>query len=102
MGSPPPPNFPAPTPPASPISSGLTVSAGFSASPSGPLLCGFGLPGFQINLGFRIPKFPPFSFPPNLSFFLGLNCDLSNPIDASFAYGGGRVPNLPQGDDEDD
>lgn len=96
MGSPPPPDFPSPSDQA-----GVEASAGFSAAPQGPTLCGFGLPGFHFNLGFRIPKFPPFPFPPTFAFFLALNCDLSNPIDASFSYGGGRVPNLPPGDPED-
>jgi hypothetical protein len=65
-------------------------------------LCGFGLPSFTFNVGIRIPKFPPFAFPPTFSFFLGLSCDLSNPIDASFGFGGGRVPNVPPPDPEDD
>ncbi len=105
-GSPPPPDFPAPAAPSVPgvsIGSGVGVdaSAGFSPSPTGAQLCGFGLPVFHANLGFHLPSFPPFPFPPTFSYFLGLNCDLSHPIDASFAYGGGRVPNLPPGDPED-
>lgn len=75
---------------------------GFAASPSGPSLCGFGLPSLHYSLKYRLPKFPPFPFPPTFAYFLGLSCDLSNPIDASFSYGGGRVPNLPPGDPEDD
>lgn len=98
MGSPPPVNYPTPSAQAE-----TEADAGFAPSPSGPSLCGFGIPLFTFNLGFRIPKFPPFAFPPTFSYFLGLNCDLSNPIDASFAYGGGRVPNINAGaDDEDD
>lgn len=97
MGSPPPPDFPSPS-----AQAGAEASAGFSSAPSGPTLCGFSLPVFRFNASFRIPGFPPTGFPPTLAFFLGLNCDLSNPIDASFSYGGGRVPNLPPGDPEDD
>lgn len=104
-GSPPPPDFPAPelpSGPSVPSSVGFgSSSAGFAPSPTGAQLCGFGLPSFSYNLSFQIPAFPPFPFPPNFAFFLGLNCDLSNPIDSSFAYGGGRVPNLPPGDPED-
>jgi hypothetical protein len=95
MGSPPPVNFPSPSDQA-----GVDASAGFTPAPSGPTLCGFGLPGFKYNLTQRLPAIP--AFPPTFAFFLGLNCDLANPIDASFAYGGGRVPNLPPGDPEDD
>lgn len=106
MGSPPPTNFPAPSAPSLPgggtsVGIGGDASAGFSSSPSGPTLCGFGLPGFRFNASFRIPGFPPFPFPPKLSWLLALNCDLSNPIDASFDYGGGRKPNLPATDPED-
>ncbi len=107
MGSPPPVNFPAPTapavptPPTIPGQSGFSGGVSFAPAPSGLLLCGFGIPLFQFNLGFRIPKFPPFPFPPTFAFFLALNCDLSDPIDAHFAYGGGRVPNVAPGDPED-
>lgn len=97
MGVAPPPDFPSPSDQA-----GVTADAGFAPSPSGALLCGFGLPVFTFNLGIRIPKFPPFPFPPTFSFLLGLSCDLSNPIDASFGFGGGRKPNVPPGDPEDD
>lgn len=96
MGSPPPINYPSPS-----ASAGVDASAGFSPAPSGALLCGFGLPLFTFNVAFRLPKFPPFPFPPTFAFFLALNCDLSDPIDAHFAYGGGRVPNLAPGDPED-
>lgn len=90
-----------PTPDFSQPQPGVDASAGFVPSPSGAVLCGFGLPLFQYSAGFRIPKFPPFDFPPKFNYFLALTCDLSNPIDASFGFGGGRVPNLPPGDPED-
>jgi hypothetical protein len=66
------------------------------------LLCGFGLPLFKFNVAFRIPGFPPFPFPPTFAYFLALNCNLSDPLDASFAYGGGRVSNRAPPDPEDD
>ncbi len=97
MGVAPPPDFPTPE-----ESAGVDASAGFSPSPSGASLCGFGLPSFKFNIGFRLPAFPPAGFPPTFNFFLSLNCDLSNPIDSSFSYGGGRMPNLPARDPEDD
>lgn len=86
MGLAPPPNAPPPDEQAS-----ASASAGFSPSPSGPSLCGFGLPGFNFNVSFRIPKFPPFGFPPQFNYFLALKCDLSDPLDAQFGFGGGRV-----------
>lgn len=68
------------------------VGAGFSASPSGFALCGFQVPpSFTINLGFSF-ALPDFSLPiPNLFFGLCLSCDLSDPLDAEFGFGGGRV-----------
>lgn len=71
MGLAPPPNAPNPS-----AQAGATASAGFSASPQGPTLCGFGLPGFNFNVSFRIPKFPPFPFPPTFNFFIGLKLSL--------------------------
>lgn len=85
MGVAPPPDAP---PPAE--QDVVSADAGFEPSPSGPSLCGFGFPLFFFNLTLRF-KFPPFDFPPTFSFFIGLNCDLSNPIDAEFGFGGGRV-----------
>jgi hypothetical protein len=71
------------------------------ASPSGFAICGFGLPIFLFGLSLRIPLFPPFPFPPTFSFFLMLRCDLSDPFDADFGFGGGRVVNAdPDADDE--
>lgn len=68
-----------------------SVEASFEPSPSGSQLCGFGLP--QFNLSIRLPPFafPPKGFPPKLSFGLALSCDLSDPVSASFGFGGGRV-----------
>lgn len=68
-----------------------SASASFEPAPTGATLCGFGIPAFKFNLSFKIPKFPPFPFPPNFAFFLQLKCDLSNPIDAGVSFGGGRV-----------
>lgn len=68
---------------------GASADAGFSPSPTGPSLCGFGLPGFTFNVSFRLPGFPPPL--PTFSWFLGLKCDLSDPLSAQFGFGGGRV-----------
>lgn len=88
MGFPPPPDAPAPSEQAA-----VEASAGFQPSPSGTSLCGFGLPGFAFNLSFRLPfAIPP--FPPPFNFSLGLVCSLSDPIDAEFGFGGGRVPQV--------
>lgn len=76
--------------------SAIEADAGFEPSPTGASLCGFGLPGFNFNISFRIPGFPP-AFPPSFNFMIGLNCDLSNPISAEFGFGGGRV-----GEDDDE
>jgi hypothetical protein len=70
----------------------VTADAGFAPSPSGSSICGFGFPTFSFNFSFHFPKFPPFDFPPSFNFFLALNCDLSDPFEAKFAFGGGRVP----------
>jgi len=86
MGVAPPPDAPSPA-----VQAGAEASASFEPSPSGPSLCGFGIPVFNFSLAFRLPKFPPFPFPPTFNFLLALKCDLSNPIDASVEFGGGRV-----------
>lgn len=54
-------------------------------------LCGFQLPGFDFSISFSL-ELPP--FPPSFLFMfaLGLSCDLSDPIEAKFEYGGGRLP----------
>jgi hypothetical protein len=96
MGSPPPPDAPSLE-----QQDAVDAEIGFEPSPTGASLCGFGLPSFVFNLTFRIPPFPPFDFPPDFFFFIGLNCDLSNPLDASFGFGGGRVSNSdPEADPE--
>ena len=69
----------------------VQADAGFSASPSGNSICGFGFPTFSFSFVVVIPKFPPFDFPPKFNFFLALNCDLSDPFEAKFEFGGGRV-----------
>lgn len=84
MGSPPPLDAPSPTDQAA-----ASLEVSFEPSPSGATLCGFAFPLFAYNLAFRIPALPP--FPPNFNYFIALSCDLSNPIDAEFSFGGGRV-----------
>lgn len=96
MGFPPPPAAPSPS-----VQAGVTANASFAPSPDGPALCGFALPGFAFGVGFAFPKFPPFDFPPNFNYFLGLNCDLSNPISAKFGFGGGRVSQSDSDSDPD-
>lgn len=87
MGFAPPVDLPPPS-----AQDAVTADAGFAPSPAGPQLCGFGLPQFTFNFGFNLPfQFPPAGFPPTLSFGLALFCDLSDPFDASFGFGGGRV-----------
>lgn len=79
----------------------MTATASFQPSPTGAVLCGFGIPGFSYGLS--LPRFPGFGFPfpPNLSFAIGLNCDLSEPFDAEFGFGGGRVSNYdPDSEDQ--
>jgi hypothetical protein len=68
----------------------VQASAGFEPAPSGASICGFGIPTFSFSFSFVLPKFPPFDFPPNFNFFLALNCDLSDPFEAKFSFGGGR------------
>lgn len=94
-GSPPPPDLP-------PIAEqpAFSADAGFAPSPAGPSLCGFGFPVFSFNLSFRIPL-PDFNFPPTFNFFVQLNCDLSDPIDAEFGFGGGRQQNIVPDEDEE-
>lgn len=86
MGVAPPPDAPPPD-----VQAGVDAEIGFEPSPGGFDLCGFGFPLFIFNVTFRLPPFPPFPFPPQFNFFIGLNCDLSNPLDAEFSFGGGRV-----------
>lgn len=80
----------------------LELAAGFESGPIGPEICGFQIPGFSYNLGFklRLPTFF-FQFPPTFFFALGLQCDLSNPVDLTYGYGGGRVGYVPPEIDAD-
>lgn len=86
MGFAPPVDAPSPS-----LQAGATADVSFAPAPAGPSLCGFKLPGFAWNFGFKVPAFPPFPFPPTFNYFIGLNCDLSNPISAKFGFGGGRA-----------
>jgi len=81
MGSPPPEDAPL---------AGADADAGFEPSPTGATICGFGLPLFVYNLSFFL-NLPDFGFPPSFNFMIALNCDLSDPIEAEFGFGGGRV-----------
>lgn len=85
MGSPPPEDAPPPEEQAA-----VQADAGFEPSPTGATLCGWGFPAFQFSLNFKIPPLP-FPSLPTFDYFISLNCDLSDPIDASFEFGGGRV-----------
>jgi hypothetical protein len=82
MGYPPP--LDAPPPAEAP------VDAGFEPSPTGTSICGFGipLPAFQFSVS--IPGFDFMFELPQLSYGLALKCDLSEPLDATFGWGGGR------------
>lgn len=70
--------------------SAVAVEASFEPSPSGTTLCGFGFPAFPFSLSFKLPALPTITLP-TFDFFIQLNCDLSNPIDADFEFGGGRI-----------
>ena len=99
MGFPPPPDAHSPT-----TSNPIDADVGFAPSPAGASLCGFKFPpfGFSYHLSLKIPKFPPFSFPPSFSWFLGINCNFTKPISASVGFGGGRIGNVvPQPFDSD-
>lgn len=96
MGFAPPPDGPSPSDQAA-----VQADAGFAPAPSGATICGFAIPGLTWSLAFRLPKFPPFDIPPAFDFFVGLNCDLSNPFTASFGFGGGRVSNADPDQDPD-
>ena len=86
MGTAPPPDAPPPEEQAA-----VNLDAGFEPSPTGASICGFGVPSFFLSLNFIIPGFPPDFGLPIFDFFITLNCDLSDPIDADFSFGGGRV-----------
>lgn len=97
MGFPPPPDAPSPA-----AQDAATVDISFQPSPAGPSLCGFVLPTLTWSVKFPgLPAFPPFPFPPTFNYFLGLNCDLSNPFSASFGFGGGRASNADPDQDPD-
>lgn len=85
MGSPPPKDAPPPE-----EQDAVSADVSFEPSPAGATLCGFGFPGFSFSLNFKLPALPTIEFP-FFDFFIQLNCDLSNPIDADFKFGGGRV-----------
>jgi hypothetical protein len=85
MGSPPPRDAPPPS-----EQDTVEADARFEPSPTGATLCGFGAPSFAFNLDFNFPGIPSFTIP-RFDFLVQLNCDLSEPIDAEFAFGGGRV-----------
>jgi hypothetical protein len=96
MGYAPPTDYPDPSEQAS-----VEATASFEPSPSGSSLCGFTIPPvFSFGLTLYVPGFPPAlpSFP--FAFSLSLNCDLSNPIDADFSFGGGRVSTGPNPDED--
>jgi len=84
MGSPPPQDAPPPD-----EQSYVSGHASFEPSPTGGSLCGFKIPGFSFGLGLRVPSMP--EFPPKFNFAIALNCDVSDPIDTKFSFGGGRV-----------
>lgn len=85
MGFPPPKDAPPPEDQAA-----VSADASFAPSPSGSTLCGFGFPVFNFSLIFKLPALPSIE-PPTFDFFIQLNCDLANPIDADFEFGGGRI-----------
>ncbi len=96
MGFPPPPDYPSP---AAQQTIGLKV--GFQGVPVGALPCGLSIPPFGYGLSFRIPKFPPWDFPPSLSFWLSIRCSLTNPFGGGLKVGGGRVSNSDPDVDEE-
>lgn len=69
----------------------VSADASFEPSPTGASLCGFGLPSFSFGLSFKFPPKFPLPTLPKFDFMVKLNCDLSDPIDADFKFGGGRV-----------
>ncbi len=88
--------------PSLPDQAAVGASLSFAPAPSGLTLCGFAFPSFAFNFSFRLPKLPSFSFPPSFFFALALKCDLANPVDANFGFGGGRVGNPAPEDTEFD
>ncbi len=96
MGYPPPPDLP-------PVAQQQQVKlgVGFQGVPVGALPCGLSIPGFGYNISFRIPAFPPFDFPPDLSFFLQIVCSLKDPFRGGIKFGGGRESNAEPDVDEE-
>ena len=94
MGTAPPEDAPSPA-----EQDAAAVEASFEPSPSGDILCDFGVPSFQLSLNFQIPGIPSFTLP-SFDYFLAMNCDLSDPLDAQFGFGGGRVASFDK--DQDD
>lgn len=84
MGTAPPPDAPPPD-----EQNQASIEVSFEPSPSGNTLCGFGIPGFAF--GVTLPGFGFTLVLPNLNLALALSCDLSDPIDAEFGFGGGRI-----------
>lgn len=98
MGSAPPKDYPSPS-----QQNQASADAGFEPSPTGSALCGFGVPSFTFKLALPALKLPfDIEFPPKLSYGIALKCDLSDPLDAKFGFGGGRKPNVPDADPFDD
>jgi hypothetical protein len=82
--------------------SAVEASASFQPSPTGASLCGFGVPGFSFSLSIPSFQIPSITFPPSFNFGIALNCSLSDPFDADFGFGGGRVSNYdPDSEDEE-
>jgi hypothetical protein len=88
MGFAPPTDYPSPE-----EQGEATANASFEPSPTGAKLCGFGLPVFAFSFSLPGFQFPPEGFPPQLNYGIALKCNLSDPIDAEFGFGGGRVSN---------
>ncbi len=78
----------------------VSADVGFEPSPTGATLCGFALPSFSYSLSINLPSLLPFPFPPRFDYAVQLNCNLSDPFDASFGFGGGRVPTGPDPDED--
>jgi hypothetical protein len=108
-GSPPPIDLPTPqgfgtaaavgadieTPAINPPNANISI-----AIPGSPTICGFGIPGFKLNLSLKLPPFPTFGL--NFFFALALNCDLINPISTRYGFGGGRAGTKGLDDDPED
>jgi hypothetical protein len=98
MGFPPPTDLPKPLPQ---VGGTIGLKAGFQGVPVGALPCGLSIPGFAYGLSFRIPKFPPWPFPPTLAFWFSLRCSLTDPFGGGIKVGGGRMSNCDPDVDEE-